>query len=200
MTAKQPQSHSHLLVKGFVARTMLLADGSRQIVAFHVPGDFIDLHSFLLTGVEHDLETLTPATLALFPHERLRRLAQNHAHLARLFWLMTLIDAAIHREWILNIGRRRAPARLAHLFCELRVRLEIVGHADRTSYALPLTQIDLSDATGLTPVHVNRVLRDLRNEGVVEFRSGEVRIHDLPRLEKLAEFDPYYLHVRIKPR
>lgn len=193
--AKVPQTTSNLLVRGIVARHMTLEDGSRQIVAIHVPGDFVDLHSFLLNAVEHDIEALTPVTIALFPHERLSLITETHPHLTRLLWMGTLIDASIHREWVLNVGRRRARPRIAHLLCELQVRLSIVGQATSAGFALPLTQADIGDACGLTPVHVNRVLRSLREAGIATIKAGEVRIHDLARLKQDAEFDPYYLHV-----
>ena len=116
-----------------------------------------------------------------------------------MFWLMTNIDAAIHREWVLSLGRRSALSRMAHLFCELRVRLGVVGMADEMGYDLPLTQTDLAECLGLTSVHVNRTLKELRERGLVEFRGGRVTILDLEGLERVAEFDPAYLYLEKSP-
>lgn len=194
------QDTSNLLLEGYLCRFKDLRDGRRQIVALHVPGDFADLHSFLLKHLEHNLAALTPVRIALFPHQRLREISEKLPHLTRMLWFSTLLDAEIHREWILSVGRRSAVGRIAHLFCELRARLEVVGMATETGYALPLTQIDLADATGLTPVHVNRMLRELRDRGLVEFRGGEVVILDVAGLCRLAEFDPGYLYLDRTPR
>jgi CRP-like cAMP-binding protein len=194
------QHNSHLLLDGYLCRYKDLRDGRRQIVALHVPGDFADLHSFLLKHLEHNLAALTPVRIAVFPHERLRKISESWPHLTRMLWFSTLLDAAIHRQWILSIGRRSAVGRIAHLFCELRARLEVVGLATEERYSLPLTQIDIADATGLTPVHVNRMLRELRDRGLLEFRGGEVIITDTAGLARLAEFDPGYLYLDKQPR
>lgn len=185
---------SKLLIDGFVSRQCTLLDGRRQILAIHVPGDFVDLHGFVLKYLDHDVVALTAARLADFPHERLRELTNAEPHLARMLWFATTVDAAIHREWIASLSRS-AMARVAHLFCELRARLEVVGLADRSGYALPLTQIDLADATSLTPVHVNRTLRQMREAGLLDFRSGRVEIGDLDGLIRIASFDPRYLYL-----
>lgn len=187
-----PLRNSQLLVEGFVSRECELPDGRRRILAIHVPGDFVDLHAFVLKSLDHEVMALSPATMVLFPHERLMTLVNENHHLGRILWFATTVDAAVHREWIASYGRS-AVARLAHLFCELRARLEAVGLADTSGYALPITQIDLADATALTPVHVNRTLRQLREAGLVDFRSGRVEIGDLGGLERLAGFDPAYL-------
>ena len=134
------------------------------------------------------------------PHDRLRAVTDTHPHLTRLFWFMTNLDASIHREWVLSLGRRSALSRMAHLFCELAVRLGIVGLADETGYDLALTQTDLAECLGLTPVHVNRTLKQLRERGLVEFRGGRVAIQDRPGLERVAEFDPAYLYLESRPR
>jgi len=193
-------NRSALLVAGLVARQKDLADGQRQIMEFHVPGDFTDLHGFPLKSLDHDLAALTPATIGFVPHAALRRITEEEPHLTRLLWLSTLIDAAIQRERILSVGRRAALVRIAHLLCELRLRFELIGLADAGGYQLPLTQIDLADAAGLTPVHVNRMLRVLRERGLATFRGGRVTIHDWARLQEAAEFDPAYLHFQHQPR
>jgi CRP-like cAMP-binding protein len=193
-------SASTLLVEGIVCRYKDLADGQRQIMELHVAGDFVDLHGFLLKQLDHNVGTMTPVKVASFPHDALRGITETHPHLGRMLWFSTLLDAAIHREKILSIGRRSALARIAHIFCELLVRLRIVGLADDKGFDLPLTQADLADVTGLTSVHVNRMLKKLRDEDLLTFRGGTVTIGDWDRLQRVAEFDPSYLHLERRPR
>lgn len=191
---------STLLLDGLLCRYKDLRDGSRQISELHVAGDFADLHSFSLKHLDHSVMALTRCRVAIAPHDRIQAAIRAHPHLGRMFWFMTNLDAAIHREWVLSLGRRSALSRTAHLFCELRLRLGVVGLADEASYALKLTQIDLAECLGLTSVHVNRVLKELRERGLVEFRSGRVAIGDLAGLEQVAEFDPAYLYLERRPR
>ncbi len=191
---------SILLVEGLACRYKDLADGQRQIMELHVAGDFVDLHGFLLKRLEHNVGALTPVRLAAVPHDRLRYITENYPHLARMLWFSTLLDSAIHRERILSVGRRRALGRIAHLLCELYVRLEIVGLTSDHRFALPLTQADLADANGLTAVHVNRMLKKLRDNGLVTYRGGEVVIHDWDGLQRVAEFSPSYLFLESQPR
>lgn len=186
---------STLLLDGLVCRYSDLADGQRQIMELHVTGDFLDLHSFLLKHLEHNVGSLTPIRVALVPHERLRRISEEFPHLTRTLWFSTLLDSAIHREKILSVGRRAAVARIAHLMCELFLRLGVVGLAGTDRFKLAMTQADLADATGLTSIHVNRMLKQLRDEGLMTFRGGEVVIHDWPKLQRIAEFDPRYLYL-----
>ncbi|MEA3061191.1 MAG: hypothetical protein QOJ94_972 [Sphingomonadales bacterium] len=193
-------SESILLFEGLVCRYKDLAGGERQIMELHVPGDFVDLHGFLLKRLDHTVGTLTPVRYAVVPHDALRMITETQPHLARILWFSTLVDAAIHREQIVSVGRRTALSRIAHLLCELNVRLNIVGLADSDGYALPLTQADVADATGLTSVHVNRMLRKLRNDDLLTFRNGRVTIHDWDGLQRVAEFDPTYLHLERRPR
>ena len=193
-------SSSTLLLEGIVCRYKDLADGQRQIMELHVAGDFVDLHGFLLKQLDHNVGTMTPVRVASVPHDALRGITETHPHLGRMLWFSTLLDAAIHREKILSIGRRSAMARIAHIFCELLVRLRIVGLADDDGYALPLTQADLADVTGLTSVHVNRMLKKLRDDNLLTFRGGVVTIGDWDRLQRVAEFDPTYLHLERRPR
>ena len=193
-------SASTLLIDGLVCRYKDLADGQRQIMELHVAGDFVDLHGFLLKRLDHNIGTMTPVRIALVPHDALRGITETHPHLGRMLWFSTLLDAAIHREKILSIGRRSAVARIAHILCELLVRLRLVGLADETGYPLPLTQADLADVTGLTSVHVNRMLKKLRDEKLLTFRGGRVTIGDWEGLQRLAEFDPAYLHLERRPR
>ena len=193
-------SNCTLLIDGIIARYKDLADGQRQIMELHVPGDFLDLHSFLLKRLEHNVGSLTPVRIALVPHDALRAITESHPHLTRLLWFSTLLDAAIHREHIVSVGRRSAVSRIAHLICELDLRLGIAGLSDGARFALPLTQTDIADATGLTPVHVNRMLKQLRDEQLVTFRGGEVIIHDRDRLRRVAEFSDDYLYLERRPR
>lgn len=193
-------SASTLLVDGIVCRYKDLSDGQRQIMELHIAGDFVDLHGFLLKRLDHNVGAMSPVTIASVPHDALRGITETHPHLGRMLWFSTLLDASIHREKILSIGRRSALARIAHMFCELLVRLRIVGLASESGYALPLTQADLADVTGLTSVHVNRMLKKLRDDNLLTFRGGTVTIGDWERLQRVAEFDPTYLHLERRPR
>lgn len=192
--------HSTLLLDGIACRYKDLRNGERQITELHVPGDFMDLHSFTLKRLEHHVMTLTPCTVATMPHENLTAITEEHPHLTRIYWFGTNMDGAIHREWELSLGRRSAISRVAHLFCEMHVRLGIVGLVDALSYELKITQTDLAECLGLTSVHVNRTLKELREQGLTEFRGGRVEIGDLARLQQIAEFDPAYLYLEKRPR
>lgn len=185
---------SCMLLDGFVGRYLDDREGYRQLVSMHVPGDFIDLHAFPLKRLDHDIATLGPCTLAFYRHDVLATILEQYPRLTRWLWFSTLLDAAIHREWIFRMGRLGADGRVAHLFCELNARLEMVELAEGGRYTFPATQADLAEACGITGVHVNRVLRVMRERGLLVFRSGAVEITDLPGLTALAEFDPDYLY------
>jgi CRP-like cAMP-binding protein len=189
-----------LVVSGLAARYIVLAGGGRQFTALHVPGDFVDLQSLLLKRMDHAVLALAPTRIARVPHAALRQITIDFPHLARLLWLMTLVDGAIHREWILSMGRRQAPARLAHLICELFVRFRAVGKADGLSFSLPLTQAQMGDVLGISAVHLNRTLQELRREGLISWQGHAVTIKDWQRLQSLAEFDPAYLSLERAPR
>jgi len=193
--AGQPLEHSTLLLDGLLCRYKDLKSGARQITELHIAGDFADLHGFTLKSLDHNLGTLTDCTIASVPHQALAEITERFPHLARLYWFSTNLDAAIHREWEVSLGRRTALSRLAHLFCELYIRLGIVKLTQTNGYPLPLTQTDLAECLGLTPVHVNRTLRQLRETGLVEFRDRQVIIRDLPGLRRVAEFDDRYLYL-----
>jgi CRP-like cAMP-binding protein len=193
--ANERLEHSTLLLNGMMCRYKDLSEGQRQIIEIHVPGDFVDLHSFTLKRLDHNVMTLTPCTVALVPHERLQAITECSPHLTRVYWFSTNLDAAMHREWEVSLGRRKAVSAMAHLFCELNVRLGIVGLSDSGSYDLDLTQQELGECLGISTVHVNRALQMLRASQCVEFRSGRVSITDLAGLERLAEFDPGYLYL-----
>ena len=196
----QELSESLMLLGGWLARTRDLADGQRQVSELHVTGDFADLHGFTLKRLDHNLVTLCPCRLAVFPHERVRELLERFPHLARVYWFMTNLDAAIHREWTVSLGRRSALARMAHLFSEMRVRLEIVGLVDGDSYEFPLTQQELGECLGLTSVHVNRTLQELRRRDLIEVENRRARILDVPGLHDVADFDPSYLYLEHRDR
>jgi len=191
--------NSTLLLDGFMCRYKDLKSGQRQITELHVAGDFADLHSFTLKRLDHEVMTLTPCRVAIVPHDNLARITEEFPHLTRMYWFMTNVDAAVHREWELSLGRRSAIARLASLFCELHTRLKLVGLAEGSSFALPLTQTDLAECLGLTNVHVNRTLRELREKGLVEFQGGKVTIRNRTELANVGEFDPSYLYLDHRP-
>jgi CRP-like cAMP-binding protein len=198
--AGQTIDASTLLLSGFMCRYKDLKSGARQITELHVAGDFVDLHSFTLKRLDHSIGTLTPCTVGMVPHEKLQEITEKLPHLTRVFWFATNLDAAIHREWELSLGRRTATQRMAHLICELNVRLGLVGLSVGGQYDLPLTQNEMAEALGLTSVHVNRTLQQLRENGVVEFRGGRVSIFDLEELQRMAEFDPSYLYLEKRSR
>jgi CRP-like cAMP-binding protein len=188
-------SSSFLLLDGWMARSKDLAGGERQVTELHVAGDFPDLHGFTLKRLDHDIVALSECRIAVVPHERLRQLTEKHPRLGRVYWFTTNIDAAIHRELALSLGQRSAISRMAHLFCELQVRLDVVGRARKDGYEIPLTQRELSECLGLTVVHANRTLQELRRRGLVELENRQLTIRDRRGLEGVAEFDPGYLYL-----
>ena len=191
---------SSLVVSGLAARYKVLAGGGRQFTALHVPGDFVDLQSLLLKKMDHAVVALTPMRVARVAHATLRQVTDDFPHLARLLWLTTLVDGAIHREWILSMGRRQAPARLAHLLCELFLRQQAVGKVDGMSFSLPLTQAQMGDVLGVSSVHMNRTLQELRRDGMIKWQGPIVTIKDWQRLKSFAEFDAAYLSLERAPR
>ena len=171
----------------------MLEDGGRQFTALQVPGDFVDLHAFLLKTMDHGI-------IALSACRRLRKITETAPHLTRLLWLDTLVDGAIHREWIVAMGRRSKISHLAHLICELYVRLKVVNRTTGLSFRLPLTQAELADVLGLSVVHMNRIVGDLRKLGAVTWADQSLTIIDWARLQEIAEFDPTYLSMVRDPR
>ena len=184
-----------LIVEGFACRYKITPGGRRQIMSFHIPGDVPDVQSLHLRTMDHSLGTLTPCRLAFVTHASLRDLLLRHPRVADAFWRDTLIDAAVFREWMVGIGRRSAYQRIAHVLCEMLVRLKAVGLAKDHSYALPITQDELGDALGLSSVHVNRVLQELRDQGLIVLGGGRVSAPDWEGLKAAGEFDPTYLHL-----
>jgi CRP-like cAMP-binding protein len=182
-------------MSGIACRHKLRASGARQIMAYLVPGDLCDLDVALLDTMDHTITTLSACTIVRIPPETAVDLLEKHPRIARSLRLAQLVDEATLREWLVNIGCRSAIERIAHLFCELLLRLRAVGLAGEDSYELPITQADLGDTTGLSNVHVNRVLQDLRRQGLIELRGKRLKILNLPRLKAMAEFKPNYLHL-----
>lgn len=191
---------SALLLSGVAARYNIVGEGRRQISAVHFAGDFVDLHSLLLETTDHSVVALSDCHVAVVPHDTLRKISALHPHLARLLWLLTVIDGAIYRQWLVAAGRRSVEGQLAHLLCEFWTRLEVVNLVNEYSFQLPLSQTDLSDAMGLSLVHVNRTIQALRRQKLVEWSGHAVRILDWRKLQQLAEFDPAYLQLKSAPR
>ncbi|TNC06527.1 Crp/Fnr family transcriptional regulator [Methylobacterium terricola] len=192
---KDRPSQCCLLLEGWACRYQLLSEGKRQIFSFHIPGDIPDLQSLHLKVMDHSVCTVTQATVAFIPHEALRELTAAFPGIAAILWRDTLVDGAIFREWMTGIGRRSALEAVAHLLCELYVKLEAVGLARDHAYRLPLTQADLGDALGLSNVHVNRTLRDLRDNGLITLHGGKLQIDRWQELTGLCDFDATYLHL-----
>jgi CRP-like cAMP-binding protein len=188
------------LLDGFAARFKTLSTGVRQITGIHVPGDFLDLHGFLLKTLAYGVVALSDCKVVQLDHENLRKITATSPHLARLLWTDTLIDASITREWLASMGRRSAEGHLAHLICELFTRLEVVQQTSSYSFRVPLKQADLADILGLSVVHVNRTLQSLRKQGLIIWEGMRVHIENWDGLVKIAEFDPTYLCLQSEPR
>jgi CRP-like cAMP-binding protein len=188
-------SRSCLLLSGFAYRHKVTVEGARQIVSVHIPGDFIDLEGALLNIADHNVQALTRCELACIPRAAIRQLMLDHSRVALAMWVDTLIDGSIFREWVANIGRRDARARISHLLCEFARRLEQAGLAEEHRYELPMTQEQLADATGLTPVHVNRTLQALARDGLIERCKRSVVIPGWEALRRVAGFSELYLHL-----
>jgi CRP-like cAMP-binding protein len=185
--------HVCLVADGLVGRFGQNGDGHRQITCLHIPGDMADLPSVVSPKAGWGLVALTKTTILRLPHAELRRVAAEHPGIAEAFWRDCVADGSIFSEWVVNVGRRDAISRLAHLFCEIGIRREQAGQGDRVAFPLPITQADLGDATGLTSVHVNRTLKALREQSIVELRSGTVLVHDWDRLVSTADFDAGFM-------
>ncbi len=189
--------HCPLLLDGFACGYKLLETGQRQILAFHLPSDLCDLTSLLLGTRDHSISALTPAKVAFIPYATIASWAERLPGLGQHLWRAALTDAALSREWMVSLGRRTAYQRTAHLLCELMLRMHGARLTDGFTCKLPLTQMHLADALGLTPVHVNRTLQWLRNEGLIEFSGGDLTVWNWRELRRVANFDPTYLHQSI---
>jgi CRP-like cAMP-binding protein len=189
-----PVRHVNVLLEGFACRYRLLADGRRQIIGFLVPGDPCTLQAFFLQDMDHHIETLAASVIATIPGQEVENVVGEFGNLSRAFWYSTLLDEAILREWLVNIGRRDAYERMAHMLWELYVRHQAVGRVSGAELALPLKQHDIADALALSTVYVNKTLQRLRSLGILELRSGHLEIFEPQTLQTIADFDPRYLH------
>ena len=190
-----PPENVHLILDGFACRYKMLPNGQRQIMAFLVPGDFCDLHVAILGHMDHTIGTSWGCTVVEIPRATIDELTTHHPRITRALWWATLADEGTLREWLVNMGQRDADRQMAHFLCEMLVRLQVVERASRDSFVFPITQTDLADTLGITPVHANRVLKELRNQGLVTWKSRQVHIPDVGRLMDFADFDPRYLHL-----
>jgi CRP-like cAMP-binding protein len=189
----------NLMLEGYACRYKSLEDGRRQIVAFFIPGDICDARMFMLKQMDHSIATLSPARLAEIPAEVFIELTAKSPGLARALAWNTLVEEAIAREWTLNVGQRSAYERMAHLLCEFFVRLQVVGLTNGDSCELPMTQAELADALGLSTVHVNRTLQELRANHLITLRGKSLVVHDLSSLQEAGMFNSVYLHLE-RPR
>src|SRR3954451_3403825 len=187
--------HVHLILDGWACRYKQLPDGRRQIVSLFVPGDFCDVNVFILKYMDHSIGALTRLKVAMIGPDEMSELSADRPRIGRALWWNELVAAAVQREWTLNLGLRSAYERLSHLLIELYMRLQLIGRAQNGRCDFPLTQADLADATGLTSVHVNRTLQELRRDGLIELERKQLHILDLPRLIEVSMFNPNYLHL-----
>jgi CRP-like cAMP-binding protein len=187
---------SCLMVSGFSIRHKVAGNGGRQIFSIHMKGDLAGLQNSLLGTADHNLQALTHVEAAMIPVEAIHDIAFSRPAIGRAMWYETLVDGSIFREWTLNVGRRDARTRAAHMLCEFALRLESVGLGERCDYELPMTQEQLADALGLTSVHTNRTLMALGGEGLIERRQRSVKVVDWPGLVKAGDFDAAYLHLK----
>jgi CRP-like cAMP-binding protein len=188
-------SRSCLILSGFAATYKVTAGGKRQIVSFAIAGDIPDLQSLHLKTLDTSIATISTCRVGFIPHEALRDICLRYPRIGAAFWRETLIDAAIFREWVMNVGQREAYQRMAHVLCELLVRLRAVGLAEDHACELPITQAEFADAIGITTVHVNRVLQQMRADGLIESKGTQIKIPDWDKLKHAGEFDPAYLHL-----
>lgn len=189
----------YVMLDGWACRYKMLPDGRRQIVAFVMPGDLFDNHVFMLRELDHSIASITALRVAEIGREELEALVTDRPGVAQALWLNDLASLAVQREWTLNVGQRSAYERLAHLLCELFARLGSIGMTDGNACDFPLTQVDLADATGLTPVHVNRMLQELRGAGLIELQSRKLTVLDPAALQTAALFNDRYLHLNREP-
>ena len=194
--AGEQPSRSCLLLSGFACVYKLTGNGKRQIVGFSIPGDIPDLQSLHLEVLDNSVSTLTTCRVGFITHEALRDICMRYPRITSAFWRETLIDAAVFREWVTNVGQREAYGRMAHVFCELMVRLKAVGLAEDHSCKLPITQAEFADAIGTSTVHVNRALQEMRANNLIELSGDQLNIPDWETLKRAGDFDPTYLHLK----
>jgi len=190
-------NHACVLLKGFAVRSKMVANGKNQIVSIHMKGEFVELQNSPLNVADHSVQMLTSGRVAMIARDDLMRLAFERPAIGRALWAGTMVDASIFREWIANVGRRDARTRIAHLLCEFSLRLKVAGLGEATGYELPMTQEQLGDATGLTSVHVNRTIKGLEKDGLIDRSSARsIHIGDWRKLADAGDFDSGYLHLR----
>lgn len=190
-------TYSCVMLSGYSIRSKLTATGDRQIVAIHMKGEVVDLQNSLLKVADHSVQMLTAGKVAMIRREEVIKLTLDRPRVAHAMWIDTLVDASIFREWITNVGRRDARTRVAHILCEFSIRLRVAGLGEDTRYELPMTQDQLADATGMTSVHVNRTLKALEKEGLIERPNPRaICIGDWRKLAQVGDFDTNYLHLR----
>lgn len=185
-------SDLHLIVRGLACRYQIMRDGSRRIIGFLFPGDACDADLFILPESDHGVRTLVRTEVASISRQTILKLMSGNPDVARMFWSSTVQDAAMLRHWLVKMGQQKAYGRAAHLLFELFVRYEVAGNTSANSFVLPLTQDELADTLGMTPVHVNRILQRLRQEGLIALQGRRLTIIDRNRLERVADFDPKY--------
>src|SRR5687767_7870657 len=190
---------SCFLLSGMACWFKMTGEGRRQILSFQISGDLPDMQSVHLSTLDSTLITISPCRVAFVQHEALLDICAKRPNVANAFWRMTLIDAAIFREWVANVGSRQALGRVAHLLCELVVRLRAIGLADNLVFELPVTQTELADATGLSTVHVNRTLQSLRKQKLIHWKDSQLEVLDWAGLKQAGDFDPAYLHLKTPP-
>lgn len=186
------------LLEGWAARYKMLEDGRRQIVSLLLPGDLCDPFCFLLHRADHGVTALTSIKVAEVGRSQFEEITLDHPEITKAMWVNALITAAIQREWCVNLGRRTALERLSHLFCELYHRLRGVSLVNNSGFHFPVTQLELADATGLTMVHTNRILQEMRRKGLIELHRRQLVVPDLAALESVCAFDPSYLHPAVQ--
>jgi CRP-like cAMP-binding protein len=187
--------HINLVLSGWACRYKVLRDGRRQIVGIFLPGDLCDLNVFVLRHMDHSISAITDVTLAEISRESFDDLMLGHPRITQALWWESLVTMATQREWAVNLGQRNATERVAHLFCELFIRLQTVGLTQGDTMAMPLTQPELGDATGLSSVHVNRTLQELRASGLILLHERVLTLPDLQGLKQVALFNDNYLHL-----
>jgi CRP-like cAMP-binding protein len=194
---RENATHSCVMLSGFAIRHKIVVNGSRQIVAVHMKGDVVDLQNSFLRVADHSVQALTESEVAFIPREAVKKLAFERPNVGMAMWHDTLVDGSVFREWIANLGRRDATTRIAHLLCEFSLRLKVAGLGEATNYELPMSQEQIADCTGLTPVHVNRTLKALEAKNLITRRTSRaIKIGDWKKLAQAGDFDSMYLHLK----
>jgi CRP-like cAMP-binding protein len=194
----QPAAECALLLSGFAFRQKLVHDGGRQIISIHIPTEFVDLQNSLLGIADHSVQSLGASEVAMVPREAIIELRETRPAIRMAMWVETLIDSSIFREWVVNVGRRDSRSRIAHLLCELAVRLDKLTGSRDSTFEFPMTQEQMADATGLTPVHTNRTLQALRKDGLIELNGRSLKVLDWNGLREIGDFDELYLHQQLE--